>query len=163
MGHSTSSGRVSGGMSAGAEANTREGRQPTAARNLSPEQILSMSRNIDRQGFEKIVNGVWELNPRDQEISSAGARITSGVRGEYELQTWGTTNIQVDRMNNGQETTMTSYHRSLAAAKAAAKEELKGYLSAVRYNPRTGATPGEGRGLVTSSRARTLAGNERYR
>lgn len=164
MGHATTSGR----QSAGAAANVREGREPTAVRSLSTEQIQSMSRNIDRQGFEKIGNGVWEMVPRDQEISSAGARITKGQsistgEPEYELETWGTTNIQAERMNNGQETTMTSYHRTLAAAKTAAKEELKGYLSSVRYNPRTGATPGEGRGLVTSSRARTLAGNRRYR
>lgn len=164
MGHSTSSGR----QSAGAAANVREGREPTAARRLSTEQIQSFSRNIDRQGFEKIGNGVWEMVPRDQEINSAGARIYKGQslstgEPEYELETWGTTNIQVDRMNNGQETTMTSYHRSLAAAKTAAKEELKGYLPSVRYNPRSGATPGEGRGLVVSSRASTLAGNSRRR
>lgn len=159
MGHSTSSGR----QSAGAAANVREGREPTAVRSLSTEQIQSFSRNIDRQGFEKIGNGVWEMVPRDQEINSAGARITKGENNEYELETWGTTNIQAERMNNGQETTMTSYHRTLAAAKTAAREELKGYLSAVRYNPRSGATPGEGRGLVTSSRASTLAGNRRYR
>ena len=158
MGHSTSSGR----QSAGAAANVREGREPTAVRNLSADQQQSFSRNIDRQAFEKINRGQWELIPRDQEINTAGARITKNGNA-YDVETWGTTSIQTERMNNGQDTAMRSRHRTLAAAKTAAKEELKGYLPSVRYNPRSGATPGEGRGLVVSSRASTLAGNSRRR
>lgn len=151
MGHSTSSGR-----SAGADANVREGRQETAARSLSNEQIREMSANIDRQGYTRVNQNEWELIPRDSEINTAGVRIRK-VEGGYSVETWGTTNQQVDQGS------LVHQFRSLADAKAAGKEELKGWLPGVRYNPRTGARPGPGRGLVTSSRATTLAGNRRPR
>lgn len=119
MGQGTSSGKTA--------SNANSGSQGTP---LTSAQISSYSKQIDKQGFQKVADH-WELTPYAQGIQTMGATITR-VGNRYEVETWGTTDVQVEALNNGLQVPMVSTHPTLSAAKTAAKEELKGYLPSVR-------------------------------